>query len=331
MASIYVRGGTWWISYLEHGKRVQRSLKTKSKSEAKLKKTAVEYKLANHKPVIGADPYFGPFALQFVDETAFRRTESSQDRVKRIIDNHLIPAFEWTQISQIDEDRAHGYRSERLLAGAANATIAKELRTLRSILAYAVKKKEISEHPLAHLELPKDKDDSAPPYYSQEQLSDLYAASNDVHREMWRFIVNTGIRRQEALDLKVKNVKDGLILIESTSTDPTKSGKSRKIHLNDAAQAACDFLISIAKCGYLFPQMHSASLTRAFKNDARRAGLPGSIHWLRHTACTHLLLNSVPPRVVQQIMGHSSLEVTLRYAKHVPDEALESAVSKIAL
>lgn len=329
MASIFRRGETWWISYQENGKRVQRSLKTKSKGEAKLAKTAAEYKLSKKKPVIGADPYFGPFSLKYLDETAYRRTESSQARVSLIVEHHLIPVFEWTQVSQIGEDQANAYREKRTADGAATSTVAKELRTLSAVLAYAKRKGEISEHPLANLELPPDKNDKVPPYYSAEQLSALYAASNDMHREMWRFMANTGVRRQEALNLRLENVKDDLIVVESTTADPTKSGKSRKVPLNDAARAARDYLKSASDTEYLLPRMHKVSLSRAFKTDAKRAGLPGSVHWLRHSFCTSLLLNNVPPRVAQALMGHSGLEVTLRYAQHVPDNALADAVSRI--
>lgn len=45
MASIYLRGRVWWISYYEHGKKFDQSLKTRDKTVAKFKKNEIENKI----------------------------------------------------------------------------------------------------------------------------------------------------------------------------------------------------------------------------------------------------------------------------------------------
>jgi site-specific recombinase XerD len=51
----------------------------------------------------------------------------------------------------------------------------------------------------------------------------------------------------------------------------------------------------------------------------KRLDLPGSLHWLRHTFCTHHVLAGTPIRAVQQLAGHSTIAVTERYC-HVLNE-----------
>jgi integrase len=58
---------------------------------------------------------------------------------------------------------------------------------------------------------------------------------------------------------------------------------------------------------------------RSWKPLLRRAGLPLStrFHDLRHTCATLLLLKGVHPKLVQELLGHSSIEMTLDIYSHV--------------
>jgi integrase len=58
---------------------------------------------------------------------------------------------------------------------------------------------------------------------------------------------------------------------------------------------------------------------RSWKPLLRRAGLPLStrFHDLRHTCATLLLLKGVHPKLVQELLGHSSIEMTLDTYSHV--------------
>ena len=67
----------------------------------------------------------------------------------------------------------------------------------------------------------------------------------------------------------------------------------------------------------------------AFKNACKRAGIKNlRIHDLRHTVATRLVLAGVDLATVSKLLGHSSIQMTMRYAHPTP-EALKSAVSKL--
>ena len=64
-------------------------------------------------------------------------------------------------------------------------------------------------------------------------------------------------------------------------------------------------------------------LWRVVKGLARRAGLPDAVspHFFRHAHASHALDRGAPPHLVQQTLGHASLQTTSRYAHARPDDS----------
>ena len=67
-----------------------------------------------------------------------------------------------------------------------------------------------------------------------------------------------------------------------------------------------------------------------FRGLLTRAGLPRiRFHDLRHTAATLLLIKGVHPKVVADMLGHSSVAVTLDVYSHVLEGLQEEAVAAL--
>jgi integrase len=67
-----------------------------------------------------------------------------------------------------------------------------------------------------------------------------------------------------------------------------------------------------------------------FQQACRDAGVPViRLHALRHTCVTLLLNLGVPPRVVMEIVGHSTLEMTMNVYAHVSLDAQREAMAKL--
>jgi integrase len=64
--------------------------------------------------------------------------------------------------------------------------------------------------------------------------------------------------------------------------------------------------------------LDASGVSGQFHEALARAGLPNvRVHDLRHTAATHLLTQGVHPKVVQELLGHSTISLTLDTYSHV--------------
>jgi site-specific recombinase XerD len=70
-----------------------------------------------------------------------------------------------------------------------------------------------------------------------------------------------------------------------------------------------------------------SAIEAALRHGSKRAGLRriGS-HVLRHTFCSHLAVRGAPPKAIQELAGHSTLSMTLRYM-HLASSALNEAIA----
>lgn len=55
-----------------------------------------------------------------------------------------------------------------------------------------------------------------------------------------------------------------------------------------------------------------------------RLGVPIHVHLLRHTGAVRLLVNGMPPITQQNVLGHTTLEMTRRYVKLSEEETLSA-------
>ena len=91
--------------------------------------------------------------------------------------------------------------------------------------------------------------------------------------------------------------------------------------------------VRVPPCPYLeiftYRNKPLKDIRTAFKNACNRAGIKNlRFHDLRHTFATRLVLAGVDLASVSKLLGHSTIQMTMRYAHPTP-EALKSAVSKL--
>ncbi len=151
-----------------------------------------------------------------------------------------------------------------------------------------------------------------------------------------RLGLNTGCRRGELLGLEWSRVDldAGLITLNAQHT---KTGKRRYIPLNSKAKKA----ISSRK---LFVEQHCPgsewvfahldgrqirSIKTSFRTACRKSGIENfRIHDLRHTCASWLVNAGVPLPEVRDLLGHSSIQMTEKYA-HLSQDNVRNAVSRL--
>ncbi len=326
MASIHWRGRAAYLSYYDQDGRHRLSLGRISAREAEKARRLKEAQLLTGQRLAGGAPSFIEFSAKYLSWYE-KEYPTSYKRVANIIAVMLMPHFQLKRLDEItvrvvDEWKTvrRGQHSRRKRKGKAGRmiraeTVNKELRQLKALLAKAVEWEAIGRHPCAKAKPLKNLDSAPPPFYTAEQLDKLYRASLNDRRWWWQFMTATGLRRSEAYNAHRDHIRPGWIRVPSTTDARTKSGKWREIPLAPAAREALDHLGE----SYLLPRVHPNQITRAFGKDARRAGVGGSVHWLRHTFCSQLVTAGIPLRTVQILAGHASYATTERYAHLAPD------------
>jgi integrase/recombinase XerC len=243
----------------------------------------------------------------------------------------------------IEVERAHviEYLSLAERRGLQGATRARKLAALRSFFGYLEETEQVHASPVRGIAKPKQ-DVSQPRVLSQAEYERLRAVvADDIRgRALIELFLQTGIRVSEAATLKRGDVAlpeaQDLPAIGSLHVRG-KGRKERMITLNSrACEALSTYLASRGQSdgnGPLLASRGGGSLTtRSIQRIVRRlmasAGIAGaSVHTLRHTFATHTVRKGANLRVVQEALGHSSLQTTSRYvslARELMDQQLEA-------
>lgn len=124
-----------------------------------------------------------------------------------------------------------------------------------------------------------------------------------------------GARWRKAEGLKGNQIRAGQIIYVKI-----KGKKNRAVPITEKLQAE---LPSSRKAQPLFAACYSA-----FRKAKQRAGIetpPGQLtHVLRHTFASHFMMNGGNILVLQRILGHTDIKVTMRYAHFAPDHLSEA-------
>ncbi len=218
-------------------------------------------------------------------------------------------------------------------------TSARRLSTLRQFYQWALRENLTARDPTAQIEaprlgrpLPKSLSENEVDALLDAPLLDTAEGLRD--RAMLEVLYATGLRVSELISLQ----PDQLSLAQGLVRVIGKGGKERLVPLGDeavrwvgkfVAQARPE-LLSGRPSEALFPTRRGGAMTRqAFwyliKKHARAAGITQALspHTVRHAFATHLVNHGADLRVVQLLLGHSSLSTTQIYT-HVARERLQS-------
>lgn len=141
--------------------------------------------------------------------------------------------------------------------------------------------------------------------------------NNIMYRLAVFLLLDTGLRTNELLNLLVKNVDfdEQSILVEKT-----KNGKRRYVYFSELSKDTLSKVISKTKSPYIFENLLSGSnlTSRALryfldkmKKDLRFDKLHA--HQFRKTFAMGLLKNGAGLEVIQKLLGHSDIKMTMVY------------------
>jgi len=138
------------------------------------------------------------------------------------------------------------------------------------------------------------------------------------------FLYATGLRVSEAMNAKKSDIEEGWIRVRSGKGD-----KERLVPIAGVAlKALNEYLFKRPHVSeYLFINSKGGKLSRISAFNITKKYLNVSPHVLRHSFATSLILGGADLRVVQELLGHSSMLTTQIYT-HIQKENLFDTVKK---
>ena len=202
-------------------------------------------------------------------------------------------------------------------------SIISHLRVIYAFVAYLVRQKLIDPEVIQH-KVRMQEPDALPKAIPYEDIESIFNALTSVRdRALFMLLYRTGMRIGELLQVKVEDIilPDQTILLYVGS----KNYKGREVYYSsDAEQALKQWLRTRDKTKrYLFYGRSDKALSyvsawSAMRKGLERAGLLDkgySLHSLRHTFATEMINNGMRVEVLQKILGHQDIEMTMRYAR----------------
>lgn len=159
-----------------------------------------------------------------------------------------------------------------------------------------------------------------PALLTRKEVRVLIAATlNPKHRAVLQLCYGCGLHVSELVSVKVQHVDGERHLLR---VEQGKGAKDRAVIVSPTLLAHLRaYWRAYRPHGWLFPgrEPHESlgiqTAQRIFSAAKRRAGIEniGGIHSLRHAYATHPLEAGVPVHQLQRLLGHQSLQATLRY------------------
>jgi integrase len=168
-----------------------------------------------------------------------------------------------------------------------------------------------------------------------EEAKRLVAGPRDEWRTMIFVAMRTGLRRGELMGLRWIDVdlEVGRILVRQAYVHgqfvTPKSGKPREVPLGDDVIEELRIHRHergpLVFCDHQGKPFTTGQLMWPLERARTNAGLrPIGWHTLRHTLASHLAMRGVPLKVIQELLGHSSIDTTMIYAHLMPEVARDA-------
>ncbi len=264
-----------------------------------------------------------------------RATVRRPDIIVSRLNTGALPHFKSKRLDLItthDVQKFHAMMRKKVSPTTANH----HLIVLKAMLNLAVKWELIPKNPCVGIKKyqePAGRDR----YLSQDEVRRFLEALDKSDKVViacgLRTLLFSGLRSREVFDLRWEDVD---VEAKSIHLRRTKSGKTRRVYLSAMAWAEIERMGALRKGDhpFVFPSKQGiapvAQPQRAFLAALKEAKITDfRIHDLRHTFASHMVQSGASLFEVQKSLGHSSSEMTQRYA-HLNDGNLRNRADQTA-
>lgn len=286
-----------------------------------------------------------PLFRDYIVETYLphsKATKRSYGDEKQLVENHLIPAFGDRKLHQVKKLDLKTFVQTKLADGYNPSTVNRMIAAIKMVFNRAEEWDIIQSHEnpargVRGVKVPKRVDRFLSAEEAQRLEAEVRASESPMLRFIIAFLLLTGARKREALDARWSDVDFN----RRVWTIPlSKSGRPRYVPLSPEAVNVLEELQrqSFRVMGYrtndvewIFPNPRTrkpfVNIFFAWNRARQRAGLPDvRIHDLRHSFASALVNEGMTLYDVKEILGHSNMATTTRYA-HLSQQRLKDVAA----
>jgi integrase len=323
---LHLRGRIWYADFYADGRRVQESTGTANERKAEkflsLRMSEVQRGVyARRVRVPLSELWERYFAYAKLHKRSWKRDEQMYGNLSRF--------FGQVNLDSITPSRVEDFQQHRVRE-VSPATVNRELALLKHMLNLAERwNLRQGPNPVRLVKFLAE-DNLQFQTLSEEAEKALLACCPAYLQDMIVFALNTGLRSGDIFNLHWKEVD---FERRRLNAFVQKTRRVLIIPLNDAAHGVLEAWKAMRKGPYVFYNQMTGDrfrdLKAGFKLACKQAGLEGvTWHTLRHTFASRLLGTGADIVAVKELLGHSTVVVTMRYA-HTNDEAKTRAVQAV--
>jgi integrase len=321
---------SWYIDFRFGRKRYRVKSLENSKSGAQAYEAMLRQRLARGESIEAKEEKmvtFKVFSEKWHNTYVINNNKPSEIRQKELIlRKHLNPFFGKLSLDKIDNLKIENFKAMKKKEGKIS------LKTVNNILAVLGKCLRTADDWGELIKVPKIKPFRLPPskfdFLSVPESRELLNSAEGDWYKMILIALKTGLRLGEILALsweEVNLVKQTLTVRKSLVRDIMVSPKSNKIRHIPLTDELCEVLNEDIKAGgFLFTDINNKPFKaecsrRTLHRICNKAGLRiVGWHTLRHTFASHLAEAGASVKAIQELLGHSDIKTTMRYAHLSP-------------
>jgi len=240
--------------------------------------------------------------------STYRGDLSTMRRLNNEFENHIFQEITTWQIEKYKAKRKDEVKP---------ATVNRELALLKHMYSKAIEWGKCKENPAKKVK-PLKGEVKRLRFLMPDEIQKLLSNCPEHIKPIVTVALHTGMRRSELLNLNWDqvNLDQGFISILDT-----KNHERRDIPINQTVKTV---LREMERQGdYVFCNGNGNAFTtirKSFETALKKSGIEDfRFHDLRHTFASNLVMEGVDIMTVKELMGHKTLEMTLRYAHLAPN------------
>jgi integrase len=341
------------------GRRVRRTLYGSTRKEVERKMTDLVDRESRGRPIVPLaltlEAYLNEWLTQIV---AVRVRGNTLSHYKFQIDRYLVPDLGRKKLAQLSARDLRLYFDSLRRRGVGARTVQYVHSTLRAALEDAVREELLDKNVAKLVRVPAPPRTEPRPLTVDEVRAFLKSSRDDRLYAMFLVFALLGLRRSEVLGLRWEDldlehgflqIRRGLQRIDGQlQVLPTKTARSRRtVPLPSIVVSALQAHVAAQNrdrlqlaerwpdLGYVFTTpigtpIDPRNCTRVVQAACTKAGLRAvRLHDFRHGCVSVLLSLGVPPRTAMDIVGHSTIEVTMNVYGHVTLDDKRTALDKV--